>query len=123
MLSMPSTARLQSQFRDAHRLIEVVGEPVTIELRAPDDTYETFGPVKAKVSTFAMADILANAVLRQGDLKALLHGDAWTALGIPDLQQKDRVRWRGRAYSVLRFDTATHSLAGELFAVEMVLRG
>jgi hypothetical protein len=123
MLPMPSQEALKAQFRDSYRLIEAVGEPVIVEVRAPDGSFEEFGPVAAKVANFAATDILQNAVLRQGDLKAILHGAGWLALGLPKLEQTDRVRYRGRAYSVLRFDDASHSIGGEVFAVELVLRG
>lgn len=121
-LPMPDPAVLRAQFELAYELIDVVGDPVNIILRNDDGTYADPVAAMAKVSQFKVDELITGSPARQGDLRAILR-----ATSIPPgqrrLEQRDRVQWKGKSYSVMNYDDATHAVAGAVMAVELWLRG
>lgn len=118
-----TTADVQERFRKAYDyLINLVGDDVTLMLRNDTGTYDNVGPLKAKVSELRMQDIVAGSTARVGDLRAILLASSIPA-GQRRMEQKDRIAWRAREYSVVQYDDATASIGAEVFGVTIIMRG
>jgi hypothetical protein len=50
--------------------------------------------------------------------------ESWQALAVGRrLDRGDRVEWRGAQFAVVQFDDGSKSAAGDVFAIELQLRG
>ncbi len=118
----PSPEQLRADGAGVYAGLDQVGDPIEIIVRNDDGTYATPVPAVAKVSQFRLDELIAGSPARQGDVKALLRA-TWIPAGQRRLEQRDRVQWRGKPYSVINYDDATHAVAGTVFAIVLWLRG
>ena len=118
----PSDAQLVADGMASYAGLDVVGDPIEIILRLDDGSYAPPVPAIAQVSQFRINELFDGSPARQGDFKALLRA-TWIPAGQRRLEQRDRVQWRGKPYSVINYDDATHAVAGTVFAIILWLRG
>jgi hypothetical protein len=118
----PSDAQLIADGMASYAGLDVVGDPIEIILRNDDGTYAAPVNAVAKVSQFRLDELFDGSPARQGDVKALLRA-TWIPAGQRRLEQRDRVQWRGKPYSVINYDDATHAVAGTVLGVMLWLRG
>jgi hypothetical protein len=121
-LNFPKTVDVRAMFRHAYELIDVVGDEVTLLLRNDSGTYDSVGPLKAKVSELRVQDLIGGSTARVGDLKAILRAQSIPP-GQRRLEAKDRVLWQGRHYAVVQYDDATARIGTEVLGVSIILRG
>jgi hypothetical protein len=118
-LPFPSAEQVIADGLATHAGLDVVGEPCTIKAGGID-----YGPLPVFVRTYRREELVPGGPIEQGDFRAMIYWPSFEALGIGRrLERADRLVWRERLYSILQFDDATHSAAGQIFAVELQLRG
>jgi hypothetical protein len=112
----------QEMSKAYQRVFNAVGENITVRENTAPGTWTDHGPILSRATALRPEDIQAGSTLKQGDLKFVV-----LALTFPvsrRLEQKDRIRWRGRDYGVVSDDFAsTRSTSGNPLAREIVARG
>lgn len=119
-MRFPTASQISTWGRDTYAMLDTLGEAVTIEVHNGAG-YDPF-PAKAVVGAYRREELVVGGPIEQGDLRALFN-----AATFPDLprrlERKDRVLWRGDLYAVMNHDDATRTGAGEVFGIELQLRG
>lgn len=118
-MRFPSAAQIQKWGRETYAMLDVLGEPVTIMVMN-GGAYEEH-PAKAVVGAYRREELVPGGPIEQGDLRALFN--AATFPNFRPLERMDRVLWRGALYAVMNQDSATRTGAGDVFGIELQLRG
>lgn len=110
-----------AQARAAYAELEALGDPVVIHERTPAG-FVDHGPVKAFVRAYRTDALIPGGPIDQGDFLATFNAATWPAT-LRRLEQGDRVTWKGSLYAVMNQDDATRSFNGEVFGIDLQLRG
>lgn len=121
--AIPTPAQYAAMYRPLFALIDSVGDAVDVIVRQTDGSFAAPIPAKAKVSSYAMAELIGGAPAKQGDFRAIIRATPELAAIGRRLEVRDRIKWKGREYAVQNWDDATHAVGGEVMAYEAQLRG
>lgn len=118
MLDAPA---MTAQARAAYAEIDKLGDPVVVHERTPTG-FADHGGLFAFVRTYRSEQVIPGGPIEQGDFLATFNAATWPA-AMRRLGQGDRVTWRGQQFAVMNQDDATRSFGGEVFGIDLQLRG
>ena len=120
-MALPTTGFLQNTFAPIFELIDAAGELVTIRENDGTGNYTDHAPIKGKPKALRPEELIQGSIAKQGDFYLICRADRFPVAR--RLETKDRVRFRGRDYSVLNDDSNQYSIGGVVYARVLHLRG
>jgi len=119
-VALPTTAWLQEKFAPIYGLIDSAGEPVVIR-ENNDGVFTDHAAIKAKPNPVKLEDLVDGSTAKQGDFFLICRANSFPVAR--RLEQKDRVRFRGRDHAVINDDANQHSIGGVVYARVLHVRG
>ena len=120
-MNMPTTGWLQQTFAPIYELIDSAGEDIVIRENDGTGNYTDHNPIKAKPNPLKLEDLVGGSTAKQGDFFLICRAETFPVAR--SLEQKDRVRFRGRDYSIINDDANQHSIGGVVYARILHVRG
>lgn len=118
----PSTAQLQAIFSPIFELIDSAGEDIIIrEYIDANNPVVDHLPIKAKPNPIRTIDLIEGSLAKQGDLFLIVRAEAFPVAR--RLDQRDRVYFRGRDWSIINDDANQYSIGGVVYARVLHVRG
>jgi hypothetical protein len=103
------------------RFMGPLARPISI-LVNDNGTYIGY-PMTAHVSKYSEIDMIPGSSIQMGDLRVIVLWENLTAVGIDDLELKDRINIDGKTYSIVEFDKYSRSVGENTIAAEIAVRG
>lgn len=122
MAGIPTTGELQSYFAPLFELIDSAGEDIVIKENTAPGVFTDHPTRKAKPYPYRVEELIPGSTVKQGDNRLIVRALNWPVAR--RLEQKDRILWRGREYSVISDDAgAQFSIGGVIYARILQVRG
>lgn len=120
-MPLPTTAQLQAMFAPIFGLIDSAGEDVVVIQVETGNLPVYHNPIKARPVAMTTEDLISQTFAKQGDFFLICRANPFPVAR--RLEQRDRVRFRGRDFAIINDDSNQYSIGGICYARKLHVRG